>query len=431
MAANSVAESGGKEIECSRVGCVSGSRIWRQFPLVALATGIASLLNFAFQFIAARMLSPQDYGLFLSLLTVLTVIGAAGTGFQALAARSVSSKIGWSPSPKYLDRTTRQVLTVSFIALAALLLLAGPLGGFLSSPLVNLVVVAVSIPVLFVQSIALGRLQGAGSLILVAAVGLFVAGAKVIGVLLGFVIPVSVPYLLVLLIFVNVLSLVVSAGRVRRTGSLNASLLTRTGSMVILAQFCYWGLAGVDVVVARGRLMELDAGYFAAAATLAKTVLFLPGIITMFVLPHAGNLWNDAARRRILAKRALVVTALISVVATLALFLLGSLLISFAFGPTYVEATAYVGPLALSYVPLALVGVVLQFNFTSGRWLYGLSILGTLVATSLLLILVPPSAISFIVIVGISSTVLLGLLLAERQWVSSKEPAAQRDGTDE
>lgn len=402
-----------------------GSRIWKQFPIVALATGVASLLNFAFQFIAARMLSPQDYGLFLSLLTVLTVIGAAGTGFQALAARSVSSKIDWSPTPKYLDRTTRQVLVVSVVALAALLILAGPLGGFLGSPLVNLVVVAVSIPVLFVQSIALGRLQGAGALIGVAAVGLFVAGAKVVGVLLGFVLPVSVPYLLLLLMTVNVLSLVVSASRVRGTGSLNTSLLTRTGTMVIVAQFCYWGLAGVDVVIARGRLAELDAGYFAAAATLAKTVLFLPGLITMFVLPHAGNLWNDAARRRVLAKRALVVTVLISLGATLALYFLGSLMISFAFGPTYVEAVKFVAPLALSYVPLALVGVVLQFNFTSGRWLYGISLLATLVVTTALLLIVPPSPITFIVIVGSTSTVLLGLLLVERQWLTKNESVAR------
>lgn len=402
-----------------------GSRIWKQFPIVALATGVASLLNFAFQFIAARMLSPQDYGLFLSLLTVLTVIGAAGTGFQALAARSVSSKIDWSPTPKYLDRTTRQVLVVSVVALAALLILAGPLGGFLGSPLVNLVVVAVSIPVLFVQSIALGRLQGAGALIGVAAVGLFVAGAKVVGVLLGFVLPVSVPYLLLLLMTVNVLSLVVSASRVRRTGSLNTSLLTRTGTMVIVAQFCYWGLAGVDVVIARGRLAELDAGYFAAAATLAKTVLFLPGLITMFVLPHAGNLWNDAARRRVLAKRALLVTVLISLGATVALYFLGSLMISFAFGPTYVEAVKFVAPLALSYVPLALVGVVLQFNFTSGRWLYGISLLGTLVVTTALLLMVPPSPITFIVIVGSTSTVLLGLLLVERQWLTKNESVAR------
>lgn len=402
-----------------------GSRIWKQFPIVALATGVASLLNFAFQFIAARMLSPQDYGLFLSLLTVLTVIGAAGTGFQALAARSVSSKIDWSPTPKYLDRTTRQVLVVSVVALAALLILAGPLGGFLGSPLVNLVVVAVSIPVLFVQSIALGRLQGAGALIGVAAVGLFVAGAKVVGVLLGFVLPVSVPYLLLLLMTVNVLSLVVSASRVRRTGSLNTSLLTRTGTMVIVAQFCYWGLAGVDVVIARGRLAELDAGYFAAAATLAKTVLFLPGLITMFVLPHAGNLWNDAARRRVLAKRALLVTVLISLGATVALYFLGSLMISFAFGPTYVEAVKFVAPLALSYVPLALVGVVLQFNFTSGRWLYGISLLGTLVVTTALLLMVTPSPITFIVIVGSTSTVLLGLLLVERQWLTKNESVAR------
>lgn len=407
-----------------------GSRIWKQFPIVALATGVASLLNFAFQFIAARMLSPQDYGLFLSLLTVLTVIGAAGTGFQALAARSVSSKISWSPTPKYLDRTTRQVLVVSVVALAALLVLAGPMGGFLGSPLVNLVVVAVSIPVLFVQSIALGRLQGAGALIGVAAVGLFVAGAKVVGVLLGFVLPVSVPYLLLLLMTVNVLSLVVSASRVRRTGSLNTSLLTRTGTMVIVAQFCYWGLAGVDVVIARGRLAELDAGYFAAAATLAKTVLFLPGLITMFVLPHAGNLWNDAASRRVLAKRALVVTVLISLGATVALYFLGSVMVGFAFGPTYVEAVRYVAPLALSYVPLALVGVVLQFNFTSGRWLYGISLLGTLVVTTALLLIIPPSPITFIVIVGSTSTVLLGLLLVERQWLTKNESVTRWESTD-
>ena len=236
---------------------MSGSRIWKQFPVVALATGAASLLNFAFQFIAARMLSPQDYGLFLSLLTVLTVLGAAGTGFQALSARSVSSRIGWSQQEKFFDRTTNQVLAVSGIALVAVLVLAGPLGSFLATPLINVLIVAISIPVLFVQAVALGRLQGAGALTVVAIVGLFLAGSKVAGVLLGFVIPMSVPFLLALLLIVNTVSIVLSAERVRRTGSLHASLLTRNGSMVILAQFCFWGLAGIDVVSGRGRLLEI------------------------------------------------------------------------------------------------------------------------------------------------------------------------------
>ena len=409
---------------CSKVPSVSGSRIWKQFPVVALATGAASLLNFAFQFVAARMLSPQDYGLFLSLLTVLTVIGAAGTGFQALSARSVSSRIGWSQQEKFFDRTTNQVLAVSVIALVAVLVLAGPLGSFLATPLINVLIVAISIPVLFVQAVALGRLQGAGALTVVAIIGLFIAGSKVAGVLLGFVIPMSVPFLLALLLIVNTVSIVLSAGRVRRTGSLHASLLTRNGSMVILAQFCFWGLAGIDVIIGRGRLLEIEAGYFAAAATLAKTVLFVPGLITLFVLPHAGNLVDDRVRRKTLARRSILVTTLVSFGAAGMLLLLGPFLIQFAFGPTYLDATRFVAPLAFSYIPLALVGIVLQFNFTSSRWLYGISLLVALLSGAVLMLVVPANPYFFILIVALTSTALLVLLLLERQWLARREADA-------
>ena len=367
------------------------------------------------------MLSPQDYGLFLSLLTVLTVIGAAGTGFQALSARSVSSRIGWSQQEKFFDRTTNQVLAVSGIALVAVLMLAGPLGSFLATPLINVLIVAISIPVLFVQAVALGRLQGAGALTVVAIIGLFVAGSKVAGVLLGFVLPMSVPFLLALLLMVNTVSIVLCAGRVRRTGSLHASLLTRNGSMVILAQFCFWGLAGIDVIIGRGRLLEIEAGYFAAAATLAKTVLFVPGLITLFVLPHAGNLVDDRVRRKTLARRSILVTTLVSFGAAGMLLLLGPFLIQFTFGPTYLDATRFVGPLALSYIPLALVGIVLQFNFTSSRWLYGVSLLGALLSGSVLMLVVPANPYFFILIVALTSTALLVLLLLERQWLARRE----------
>lgn len=403
---------------------MSGSRIWKQFPVVALATGAASLLNFAFQFIAARMLSPQDYGLFLSLLTVLTVLGAAGTGFQALSARSVSSRIGWSQQEKFFDRTTNQVLAVSGIALVAVLVLAGPLGSFLATPRINVLIVAISIPVLFIQAVALGRLQGAGALTVVAIVGLFLAGSKVAGVLLGFVIPMSVPFLLALLLIVNTVSIVLSAKRVRRTGSLHASLLTRNGSMVILAQFCFWGLAGIDVIIGRGRLLEIEAGYFAAAATLAKTVLFVPGLITLFVLPHAGNLVDDRVQRKTLARRSILVTTLVSFGAAGMLLLLGPFLIQFAFGPTYLDATRFVAPLALSYIPLALVGIVLQFNFTSSRWLYGISLLVALLSGAVLMLVVPANPYFFILIVALTSTALLVLLLLERQWFARREADA-------
>lgn len=370
-------------------------------PLMALLGGIASLINFAYQVVVASRLDPGAFSLFAALMTIVVSIGAGSAGFQVVTARAVSTQSHWSPVQRKLDQVSRNGIALGVSVFIASLALAYPLGLALRvSPWIVGLVLSF-IPVALLQALTFGRIQGAGLVVRLAAIGLVLASVKLGAGLFALTLGGGAIALMVSLIGANALVVFATLRTAAKTGSVNASLLSKTTWTLVTAQTSYWAFISLDIFIARVRLDEDLAGSFSAAATLAKIVLFLPGIVSTALLPMAGTLARRKTDRIHLAKRTLTLAILVSLSAAIALSIVGPWLINTLFGSEYAAAIPFIAPLAFAYIPISISGILLQFHFVGRGFGYAWINVVTLLFAGLAIALVTPNPAAFIWIVGL------------------------------
>ena len=385
----------------------------RALFLIAVLGGLASVANFAFQILTASRLTPGAFSLFAAMLTIIIAIGAGSTGFQIVTARSVSTKIDWSPEKRLIDKTTRHGVVASI----ALLLLLLPLSPILARAIrVDPYVVALLLlflPISVMQSLAIGRIQGSGQVVRVAGIGLALAAMKLLAGAVVLYLGGGAVALVGSLLVSNAVVLAAIMRYARQTGSCTSSIISKLTITLFVAQISYWSLISLDILIARVALPEDLAGQFAAAATLAKIVLFLPAMLTTALLPWAGRRVGMASSRRRMALVSLVGTLAVSTVTSIFLLVSASWMVETLFGLRYEDAAQYVGPLAFAYIPLTLTGVVLQFHFTSKRSVYAATNVIALLIAAVLVILGPPIPMFYISVIAAVGTVQVIALLVE------------------
>src|SRR4051795_5035437 len=92
--------------------------------LIAVAMGVMNVATYGFTMAAARLLGPQAYGAFASLMATLLVIPRSALGRAATAARRIAAE------PEHVAQIEKTILGVTYraaVALGVLLLLLTPL----------------------------------------------------------------------------------------------------------------------------------------------------------------------------------------------------------------------------------------------------------------------------------------------------------------
>ena len=81
---------------------------------IAVAMAVMNLATYGFTMAAARLLGPQAYGAFASLMATLLVITVLQLGLQATAARRIAAE------PEHVAKIEKTILGVTYRAAAAL-----------------------------------------------------------------------------------------------------------------------------------------------------------------------------------------------------------------------------------------------------------------------------------------------------------------------
>lgn len=271
----------------------------RSGVIIAASLAAWSIGAYLFFLLAGRLLGPAEYGLAAALQAVIVVVALPMTALQWSSARVVAAATSASDAAAVYRRTlVTSVIYACVLALVAsliTLLLASTSDGVPIGPLVATYWSLVPVAPLFVT---IGVLQGHHRY------AAFGWSYGLTGVLR--------PFLLVLLITVPVLtpveSTVVATGAPYAIGAGLALWLTRSmlrsrgkpsgsawqsfrsglGAAAI-------GLAGiailtnVDVVAAKFVLGAEEAGYFGAAAVIAKALMLVPQVLTVVLLPRVAE----------------------------------------------------------------------------------------------------------------------------------------------
>lgn len=345
----------------------------RSGAVLALAIGLANVLNAAFQFSLARILEPDEYALLAALFAVVVVAAIPPLAFQATTAREVSARLARDDvrgAGVFLKGMARAVgnwsgafFVVAFaVALVALVVDASdPLAYGATAMTVG---AALLIPVLWGGLQGAGRfdaLSGAHVLLagtrLAAGLAIGLAGGGVGAVMLGVVVATMVTEL-VSAMPLRPLVLVADTARER--------LLTRANAGAALGLTALWALMYSDLLVARVVLEGDEAGAYAAAAVTSKVLLLVPIATTTVLFPRVAALDDRGSERKhLLAGLGVVATA--SALATVAAWTLAEPLIDILFGTEYAAAEPWLGPLCLAMALYGLAIVYLYHFLALGR----------------------------------------------------------------
>lgn len=315
---------------------------------IAVAMGVMNVATYAFTILAAHLLGPRAFGGVASLMGLLLVVNVLALGLQATGARRIAA------DPENRDQIEDSVIAAtrrSALALGALCLAFTPAISWalsLDNWAAAMMIGVSAIPLTMMGGQA-GILQGEerwvplAALYLAMGLGRLCFGAVLMpifptafGAMLAVALGAWVPAIVGLIVLGRGARLRVRAGIQRAGRSLSEAGVSPTrilrevigNSTALLA---FFALSNLDVVLARMRFDEHEAGLYAGGLILTKAVLFLPQFVVVIAFPSMAS----ASTQHRMYLRALVAVGLIGLSATLGAAALSGTAITFIGGSEY------------------------------------------------------------------------------------------------
>ena len=270
---------------------------------MAAGTTVANVLSYGLSLAGARLLAPEQYGVFVALLAVTLVASVPALALQAVVAvRVVRAAVGGART-----RAAAEAVGLGLAAAGTMLVvgvLAAPvLDRFLTlgGP-VDAVWVAVAVAATTALAALQGIAQGRRDFHRLAVILIVYAAARVAGGIAGLFVLDDVTGALAglaagVLVSTVVAWLLVGRPRPARGGWRVSELLVAGQALAGL-----YLLTNLDPVLARHYLPAAESGLYGAGAVLAKAAFFLPQAVVLVLLPQLAasprpgrTLWTGLA----------------------------------------------------------------------------------------------------------------------------------------
>lgn len=328
-----------------------------------LAVMFLNGMNFVYHAVESRAMGPESYGALGSLLGLLVICQVPLTALEVAFTRSIAGRLDRSGDLS-CGAMIRRSVVAGCLVLGVMTLISPFAAGFLHLPnaipfIAAGLAVVPAVVGLVPKSLLLGTLrfnEVARGIVASALVRLAVASAAaMLGLGLVFALLAVAAGETAALIFY------ILAARGNLYGPVKATLRLKEAVMPSVAFAGFWALASVDTILARHYLPVEQSGYYAAAATAAKAVLFLPGAIALSAFPRfADAATSRQERERVLRHALLVVGAMVLAAATI-VSLAPSLFVTLLFGGAYGGSTSLIGFLAFAGAALGLTQIALFY----------------------------------------------------------------------
>lgn len=320
---------------------------------IAAAMAVMNVATYGFTILSAHLLGPREYGGVASLMGLLLVVNVLALGLQATGARQIAA------DPARRGEIESSILSATYrsaLGLGALCLVLTPV---ISSALdldswAAAAMIGVSAVPLTVMGGQAGILQGEERWLQLA--GLYLGmgiGRMALGAVLMPALDNAFGAMLAVALSAWVPAVIgaVALGRIRPLAWDGGAQILREVVANSGALLAFFALSNLDVVIARARFDEHDAGLYAGGLILTKAVLFLPQFVVVIAFPAMAS---SAGKHRMYL-RGLAAVAVIGAAATLGAVVLSSLAVTFVGGSAYREVEPDIWAFATLGTLLALI----------------------------------------------------------------------------
>ncbi|MBV8172890.1 MAG: oligosaccharide flippase family protein [Candidatus Eremiobacteraeota bacterium] len=384
----------------------------------------SNAFNYLYHFIISRRLGPDGYGTLATLAAAATILAVFG-GTIGIVAMQDTARLWATNRSEHVGPFVRAVAPAALLAalvIAAISFVAGVLAG----PYLH--IVRLSLWGAFGAYLALtifsgffrGAAQGAhrfglfaASTIgetackLVSALVLVAAGFAVLGALGGFVIGALVGLCIV------ALPLAAPRGDAATTAQHDHLELGGRALSVLWISACVLMLLFMDQLFAKHHLDGADAGYYGAAGTIARTIPFGVGMISLVMAPKAAAALHVS---RDLLRRLLALTFGAGAALALAGFAIAALvpaqLLSITYGPSFAQAQYLLREYAGAEALLAVDSLGIAYLQAIGSYRITIALITAVVVEALLMAAFGTSGPRIIGIAGLVNFALVPVVAA-------------------
>jgi len=361
-----------------RIRSFMSDRLVQASSWLFVAFMVTNVFSYGFQVAMGRLLSAKEYGFLNSLVAVFVVLSVPIATLLMVVARKAAeyaAKEDFTSIRSLFGLAHRRILSAGLLGLAAFILGAGYLRDYLHSPSITPIILlglcafaalAVPINTALLQGLQDYRWYGinsglGGPLKFAFCVLLVLAGLGVNGVLLG-------------LMLTNITLWLTTYLPMRKhllrgqAGADSVHQLSLAHMLpVFLANLAFTVITQADMILVVRFFSAQDAGMYAAAAILGRSVMYIPGAFVQALFPMVSEHKALNLDSRHLLFKSLAATLSLSGFGAALFFLFPGWIIQVFFSARYLDAAPVLRYFGLAMLPMGLLMVIMNYAIAKGE----------------------------------------------------------------
>jgi len=331
--------------------------------ILFIMINLFNLFNYGFHLIVARILGPQDYGVFAVLMSFVLIYAIPSEAIQTLISRKVSKLNVKQEYGKMKDLMLDSFKSGAKISIILFVLFSLASVFFFSEILsispALLIISNLLIFSFFLIPVNRGIMQGRKKFTglgwnifleslfkILFAVILIYFGMKVYGAIIGVVLAVAITLITSFLFIKEIV-------KSKRENSEVGGLYHQNWNtwIIISAIFIFFSM---DIIIAKGIFSPEAAGTYAVMSMIGKMIFYGTSAIAKAMLPISSQKYDEKKDSRSVFKKSLLVTGVICAIALLIMFFFPKLLIAILFGGAYTGSYNSMFNIGISYSLLSI-----------------------------------------------------------------------------
>jgi O-antigen/teichoic acid export membrane protein len=337
---------------------------------------LANVIAYLYHMLAARMMTPADYGVMVTLTSISYLLDVMVRTVQAAVTKTVASVAGDAPDRVHdiFDRALRVLLPIAALAFVSISAGSGHVAKYLhlSSP-IPVVLLGLYASLHFLGPLPRGILLGLGRLRkasivliseptvrLIVGVTLVGLGMKANGALAGFAVGAMFAFLVAMLMIRNQLA----GGRnAARTGAFLTGF-DRYAILVLLVNSFLMVMASIDQVVIKRYFSPEIAGNYAVTFVIGRVILLTAISLGVVIFTRSVTLQGSDRRRLTVLAKGMMIMAGIAAATMLVTLGAPALIVRLVAGSQYGIAKSFIGLVGIEMSLFALTYIQVYYHIS-------------------------------------------------------------------
>lgn len=341
--------------------------------------GSALLVNFlayVFNVFMVRLLGPSSYGVFASLVSVLTIVSVPATALTTATTKFTAGFRGEKNAAKVasLFLILLKILTVIGLAMSILFIsFSRQIAGYLNlNEVLPVIIIGLSFLIILPQTAALGVLQGLQSFLfislnsvfsaavkLIGGIGFVLLGLGVSGALLGFILAILVPFTTSLFVLRSLFA--------EKQSALDWRSFLRYMPLAAVAILGLTSLTTSDIILVKHYFSSTEAGIYSSLSLVGRVILYASFPISTVMFPIVAEKHASKDRYHQYLFYSLAMVGTVSFLITVLYFLFPKFFINFFFGSAFLAAAPYLGFFGVFITLYSITNVLVTFFLSVHR----------------------------------------------------------------